>query len=538
MLLRRSSGLAWLGALISLGAGALTALVVIGTQRLFTRPDDPPSIWLLLVGLVGMLGTSMLAQTSIQALSGRALRDLQVELAARMIAAPLRKLEIVGPARLLAVQLGDAQSISGGIFVIPLLLSNSVVLLACLGFLASRSGILIAVLLSVIVLLFLTVVLISAAARRRDRLARIQSDELIGHVRYTTEGAKELKMSRARRESFLSDDLKVSAEKQERVFFAASTLHVLSSNVGRVLIFLAIIAVAIAGARAKIPHQEVQTFGFVVLYAAGPLAVLLGNAPAVLRALVALETIRALGFELSAEAAPTHTERPVTPSPAKLVGVSHSYSREDGSQFVLGPLDFEVRPGELVFVVGGNGTGKSTLVKLLTGLYTPETGEIRLGDDVIGDELAAWYREHFSTVFYDYALPSEVPLAKDAEFDELLSGVGLQHLRQRGERVRPAELSTGQRRRLALVFALRESRPLYVFDEWASDQDPEFKEHFYKTVLQKLRAAGKGIVVVSHDDRYYDTADRVVRLENGQVQTTKSPRTVPAGSETAALRTS
>jgi putative ATP-binding cassette transporter len=337
----------------------------------------------------------------------------------------------------------------------------------------------------------------------------------------------------------LRDDLRSAAEKQERVFFAASTLHVLSSNVGRVLIFLAIIAVALAGTKANIPHQEVQTFGFVVLYAAGPLAVVLGNVPAVLRALVALDTIRALGFELSAEPSPAHLDRPVTPSTVKLIGVSHSYSREDGSQFVLGPLDFQVGPGELVFVVGGNGSGKSTLVKLLTGLYAPESGETRLGQDVIGPDLAAWYREHFATVFYDYALPSEVALPEDPEFDQLLSGVQLLHLRKRGNRIRPLELSTGQRRRLALVFALKESRPLYVFDEWASDQDPEFKEHFYRTVLPNLRAAGKGIVVVSHDDRYYDAADRIVRLENGQVQPSPTSRIVPATrSEAAPMRSS
>lgn len=524
VLLKRSSGLAWLGAAMSLLAGLVMALVVVGTQRLFSRAEGPTEVPLLLLGLVGMLLTNLVSQALIQKLSGRALRDLQVDLASRLLAAPLRRLEIIGPARLLAVQLGDAQAISGGIFVMPMLLSNVVVLLSCFGFLATRSGLLMGVLSGVVLVMVLAVVSISRAARRRDRRARIQSDELVGHIRYTTEGSKELKMSRARRESFLRDRLLVAAEKQEQVFFAASTLHVLSSNVARLLVFLAVIAVATVGALASVPRSEVQSFGFVILFASGPLGVLLGNVPSLIRALVALETIRALGLELSAEPPASSSALPVAPSIVRLSGVSHAYAREDGSAFVLGPLDLEVRPGEVVFLVGGNGSGKSTLVKLLTGLYAPESGEVHLGDTRITPELIGWYREHFSTVFYDYALPSEITLHDGAELDELLRTFELAHLRNRGPHIDPSQLSSGQRRRLALIFALEESRPVYVFDEWASDQDPAFKARFYRTILPALREKGKAVIVVSHDDRYYDAADRIVRLENGQLE----PRPAPA----------
>jgi putative pyoverdin transport system ATP-binding/permease protein len=79
------------------------------------------------------------------------------------------------------------------------------------------------------------------------------------------------------------------------------------------------------------------------------------------------------------------------------------------------------------------------------------------------------------------------------------------------------ELSQGQRKRLALVMTYLEDRPFYVFDEWAADQDPLFKELFYTVLLCDLKSRGKTVVVITHDDHYYHVADRCVRLEDGRI---------------------
>ena len=74
-----------------------------------------------------------------------------------------------------------------------------------------------------------------------------------------------------------------------------------------------------------------------------------------------------------------------------------------------------------------------------------------------------------------------------------------------------------QPKRLALLVAYLEDRPVYVFDEWASDQDPTYKDVFYRQLLPELRARGKAVVVITHDDHYFSVADRCLRLERGKL---------------------
>jgi len=176
-----------------------------------------------------------------------------------------------------------------------------------------------------------------------------------------------------------------------------------------------------------------------------------------------------------------------------------------------------------VFIVGGNGSGKSTLAKLITGLYLPEAGEIYLNGQLIGANNREWYRQHFAVVFSDFYL-----------FDRLL-GLDRQDLDQQAQQylrqlqldhkvtIRDGQLSTtalsqGQRKRLALLTAYLEDRPIYLFDEWASDQDPVFKEMFYTQFLPQLRSQGKTVLVISHDDHYFDQADRIIKLDYGQIK--------------------
>jgi putative ATP-binding cassette transporter len=80
------------------------------------------------------------------------------------------------------------------------------------------------------------------------------------------------------------------------------------------------------------------------------------------------------------------------------------------------------------------------------------------------------------------------------------------------------DLSQGQRKRLALLTAYLEDRPIYLFDEWAADQDPLFKDVFYLQLLPELQAKGKTVLVISHDDRYYHLGDRIIKLDYGKVE--------------------
>jgi putative ATP-binding cassette transporter len=220
----------------------------------------------------------------------------------------------------------------------------------------------------------------------------------------------------------------------------------------------------------------------------------------------------------------------------ELSGVVHSYQGARDNNFTLGPIDLSFSPGELVFLVGGNGSGKTTLAKLLTGLYAPEAGEIRLDGELVTDANRDLFRQNFAAVFSDFflfdsLLGLHVP-ELDAQARNYLERLYLDHKVQIDNgRFSTLDLSQGQRKRLALLTAYLEDRNIYLFDEWAADQDPMFKEVFYYQLLPELKTKGKTVIVISHDDRYYNVADRVIKLENGKLVSVKSAASSAAGIE-------
>jgi putative ATP-binding cassette transporter len=225
------------------------------------------------------------------------------------------------------------------------------------------------------------------------------------------------------------------------------------------------------------------------------------------------------------EAAGENTELvPVPPwEVLEFQGVTHAYRREgQANGFTLGPLDLTIRAGEIVFVVGGNGSGKTTLAKLLTGLYRPDSGQISLDGQPLSDGTREGYRQLFSVVFDNAAVFDTLWGLDAADLDQRAG----EYLRQleldkvvtvTGGTFSTTQLSRGQRKRLALLTAYLEDRPVYLFDEWAADQDPVFRRVFYLRLLPELKRRGKTVIAVTHDDRYFACADRVIKLEEGRV---------------------
>jgi cyclic peptide transporter len=192
--------------------------------------------------------------------------------------------------------------------------------------------------------------------------------------------------------------------------------------------------------------------------------------------------------------------------------------------FQIGPIDFELDPGELVFITGGNGSGKSTFLRVLSGLYPPDSGEIILDGRLINDLTRDEYRSLIAGIFFDYHLFKRlygVPEPNRGEVERLLTQFRLADKTglTDGE-FRTLDLSGGQRRRLALIVSLLEKRPILLLDEWTAEQDPEFRRKFYDELLPDLMKAGTTVVVITHDDRYLDELDlpaRRIRMDEGRI---------------------
>ncbi|WP_063003168.1 ATP-binding cassette domain-containing protein [Nocardia salmonicida] len=206
--------------------------------------------------------------------------------------------------------------------------------------------------------------------------------------------------------------------------------------------------------------------------------------------------------------------RPLAPPP----GLDES----DDAGFRLGPIDLVFEPGQITFIVGGNGSGKSTLAKLITGLYVPRSGSLSLNGERIDHDNIEWYRQNSSAVFTDFHLFEDYlgfdRPGIDAEVQRYLDELQIAHkVTVQDGRLSTVDLSQGQRKRLALLTALLEDRQIYVFDEWAADQEPRFRDVFYHEILTDLKRRGKTVIVITHDDRYFDCADQLVKLDFGLV---------------------
>jgi putative ATP-binding cassette transporter len=317
----------------------------------------------------------------------------------------------------------------------------------------------------------------------------------------------------------------------------ASTLRFVIAHGWTHLFLVLLVGLVLLGMPALQEMRAETLTGYVltIFYLMGPLREIMNSIPIFSRANISLQKVEQLDL------APVTRGEAMAPRASvrawqqlELRGGVFTYDHQEGDgNFSLGPIDITLHPGDLVFVVGGNGSGKSTLAKLLTGLYPLEAGELRLDGQLITDENREWYSEHFSVVFSDFyvfeSLLGLVSPGLDAQAKDYLVQLQLDHkVEVHNGVLSTTALSQGQRKRLALLTAYLEDRPIYIFDEWAADQDPEFKELFYVQLLPELKARGKAVLVISHDDRYFHLADRALKLEYGKPVDSKRVHTTLA----------
>lgn len=529
LLMRASRGQFLLAVLFGCISGASSARLIGLINRALTDEGPIQRSTVLVFAGVGLL--AMVFRTASQMLLVRlnsgTLYELRMRLSRRILSAPLRNLEQVGNHRVLSALQEDAIAVNQGLLHLPSLVIDGATIFGCLLYLAWLSGLVFLGMVGVLVLGITAYMLLQSYARTLMVRARQQVNVLFAHFESLTRGIKELKLHRRRRVAFLDEALEPTAARIRTLFTRSADVGALRQAWGFLLHFtligLLLFAFPVFG---DVDRSTLVGYTLVVLYLQQPLDSMMNLSHMLLRAGVAARNMEELGLSLTQQGTEESTaelEEPRTFQRLELVGVTHAYHREnEDSRFTLGPISLSLAPGECVFLVGGNGSGKTTLAKLLTGLYRPESGEIHLNGQVVTDADRNRYRQHFTTVFSDFHLFEQFLGLGSPELlaraGTLLRRLNLDRkVRIENGRLSTTELSQGQRKRLALLTAYLEDRPIYVFDEWAADQDPAFKDVFYRELLPELKAAGKALVVISHDDRYFSLADRIVRLESGLV---------------------
>ncbi|MBF2063449.1 MAG: cyclic peptide export ABC transporter [Calothrix sp. C42_A2020_038] len=532
-LLRSASGMVVIAILTGfISGGSSASLIALITSASTRSPGS--SNFLIAWAFIGLaiisLITSVISQVMLIRLSQNAVFQLRMRLSSQILNSELNHLERLGNARLLATLTEDIQAVANAVYIIPFLCIDLAMVIGCIIYITWLSWLVVLMVTALAVVAIGSCQWLLQQGEKYLALAREDEDLLFKYLRTITDGIKELKLHYQRRQSFKQRQFQVAAGSFKRHNTRGLTLFAMTNSWGRLIFFFAIGFVLFALPEFfAINPQTLTGYILTFTYLMLPMDNIISKLPQLSQASIALHKIESLGLSLSSRA-----ETETVPPNAKLSWrclelkkVIHTYHTDnEDSSFVLGPIDLTLYPQELVFIVGGNGSGKSSLLKVITGLYIPESGEIRLDGQLITDGNREWYRQHFSVVFADFYLFDEllgldsVKTNLDQQAQEYLKLLKLQHkVSVENGKLSTTSLSQGQRKRLALLTAYLEDRPIYLFDEWAADQDPNFKELFYKELLPSLRDQGKTVIAITHDDRYFSGADRIIKLDYGKITT-------------------
>lgn len=530
----------WITVIIATLAGLLggvTNVGLIAIINLMLRGTQLPKnnlLWYFIGFCCLMVICSTISQALIARLAQQVTLNLQQQLVRSIIACPLQQIENIGIPSLLATLAEDIQSISVASFVLSNLSISITILIACFFYLSWLSFNLFCLMFILMLISVFYQQFILAKGRFFLKYAREYQDRLFYHFKTATEGIKEFKLHSLRQEEFLNNDLLITTKKLNTYCKRASDLFSFSAGSGLLSFFIPIgLLFFVIAPLFNISSLVISAYILIIVFMISPFRVVLVSLPIISKANVALDKIESLGLLLAFEQTKVLPQISKNNQPLstiqkqwqsiQLENITHTYRGEqEDNKFILGPLNLIFYPEELVFVVGGNGSGKSTLVKLLTGLYIPENGIIRFNGQEINDVNREWYRQQFSVVFSDFYLFEKFlgldNLTVENKAQKYLFQLQLEHkVTIKDGVLSTTALSQGQRKRLALLTAYLEDRPIYIFDEWASDQDPLFKNIFYTQLLPDLKNQGKTVIAISHDDQYFNYADRIIKLDYGKL---------------------
>jgi putative ATP-binding cassette transporter len=432
--------------------------------------------------------------------------------------------ERIGPARFFAAVTQQTKILSSSISMVVMASQFVVVVIFALLYLAWLS--VPAFILTLLILGLGGVVYRSRMTAAHDafRTTADEENSFFNSINDLVSGFKEIRLNAARSAEFAAFASAIS----QRVVGLKGDIDVKLTDLflfSHVVFFgLAAAIVFVLPAFGIVESEQLLKIVTVVLFLIGPIVNVIGSASAFASASAACAQMVDLENQLEAASVSSRgsSENLRQFDEIRLQGATYRHPRDgEGGGFQVGPLDLSLRRGEMLFVSGGNGSGKSTMLKLLTALYLPQQGDIVLDGATIGPDRREAYQSLFSTVFSDFHLFERTFGLGDVDEAEVAAWLAKMGLAGKtalnNRRFDTIRLSTGQRKRLALVVAMLEDRPIYVLDEFAADQDPEFRREFYDQILPAMLERGKTVVVVTHDERYFDRATRRVIMDEGRI---------------------
>jgi cyclic peptide transporter len=450
--------------------------------------------------------------------------DLQLKLIYKIFSTSYQKYEKIDRGRVYTALNDDVNTIGVASSTIVLLVTSVITTLGAFFYLGSIA--IWGALITIFLIVSLTVVysMVSNSTYVYFEKARDERNVFMKLINGMIDGFKELSLHRNKKLEY-KDDISASANNYREKSSKAEIRFVNAFLVGESLlvVLLGLVAFGLPELFPSISFYTTMSFVVVLLYLIGPINDILNAVPSIMNLKISWSRIQGFISEIPGNVDLKNQEVKAleTVTHFNVDNVSFTYGdKEDTKSFNIGPINLDIASGEILFIIGGNGSGKTTLAKLLTGLYEPNNGEVKINGKAIEN---AQLSEYFSTVFSpSYLFEKLYNIDVENKEEEINKYLKLLHLNEKVEitenKYSTIELSAGQKKRLALLQCYMEDSPIYLFDEWAADQDPGYRNFFYRTLLPEMKKAGKIVIAITHDDHYFDVADKVIKMNQGQLE--------------------
>lgn len=529
-------------------SGLSTALLIALVSRLFANSTSMGvsdllqySVYLALLVIVS-LSLDLSAKWFLCRYGASRHRELHITFSRIVLNDSLRHTEKIGMARLMTIYAEDMSIIGIGLNLFANVGTSLFVVLGCLGYLAYVSFSLLCITIFVGLLATVGYRPIHRLSRRLAAEAFVYRDRHVSQFKDMVSGVGELKLNSKKRHQYFNEEYLPTVHEHEKRYVKFMLYHLFANAWVQLTVFSLLISILLFIAFTNFTASVLGPFLIVVLFMRSHVSSLISAVPAWSRAGIAIDRMREQGYMgLHRARVLNHAD------PRSVFGDSEvrlsvedlvwNYTSEvDDSPFQVGPLSINMSSGELVFIVGHNGAGKTTFAKLLSGLYANESGRLLCNEIEVNESNRTSYNELFSLLLSDPFIFERLTLANNDDEDSAnentayageieldnseksiayyLEKLQLHHkVSVNNQRLSSTSLSNGQRKRLALLAAYLEDKPVMIFDEWAENQDPVFKKVFYNELLPELKSRGKLVIVISHEAQFFHVADRVLKLD-------------------------
>ncbi|MEO6177661.1 MAG: cyclic peptide export ABC transporter [Flavobacterium circumlabens] len=497
-------------------------------------PFFPKYDWALFIAIIlASLVCSRFFQTYMIKLTNNLLFDFEIMILKKLRMASYQDFEEIGNEKIYTA-INDTKVLGSIPEVFMNAFNSLIVILCCFGYLFYISPVGAGLVVVAMVLLLVFYLLRNNAIEKDLNEKRDLQNSYYQYLADMLHGFKELKMGITRSNNILSKFLVKNRVKGKDISIHTSIKYMDNELTGYYSWYIILgIVMFVLPVYFNISTEKTTAFLVTILYLIGPVAVLITLIPTYTMVKISVERLNLIEQMLDPiqdRIVPSKLANAEPFEEIRLENVTYFYNDEERNQkFYLQPVNLTIKKGEIIFITGGNGSGKSTFGNLLTGLYKPYEGSIYFNDQKIDSGQLMYYSDKIAAVFTTNYIFSENydEFELKENTDELKAHIDMMKMQEvlhldEERNVFDKNLSKGQQKRLAMIYALLEEKEIIILDEWAAEQDPGFRKYFYEEILPQLKEQGKTIIAITHDDEYFDRATRVIKFNFGKIVSDKS----------------